>query len=70
MITQIIPPVIWYNYKGDEICWNGKQYISLLCEGEFNSLEEMDEFWISYFEDSSGTKLSEEQKQLYKNNIW
>ena len=48
MITQICNGNIWYEYKGDEICWNGKKYISLLCEGEFDSLEEMDQFWEDY----------------------
>jgi hypothetical protein len=51
MITQISRGVIWYTYKGDEICWNGKKYISLLCEGEFSSLEELDKFWEDYFEE-------------------
>lgn len=23
MITKILNGVIWYDYKGDEICWNG-----------------------------------------------
>lgn len=40
--------MIWYSYNGDEICWNGAQYISLLCEGGFNTLEEMDRFWEDY----------------------
>ena len=47
-ITQIIKPVIWYEYKGDEICWNGKKFVSLLCEGEFDSLNDMDVFWEEY----------------------
>lgn len=49
MITCILAPVIWYDYKGDEICWNGEQYVSLGCEGGFNSLELLDEFWEDYF---------------------
>lgn len=49
MITQILEPVIWFDYKGDEICWNGNKFISLLCEGEFDSLEEMDKFWEDYW---------------------
>lgn len=54
MITLIINNVIWYLYKGDEICWNGKKYISLLCEGEFDTLLDMDKFWDSYFEAIKG----------------
>ena len=53
MITMILNGVIWYTYKGDEICWNGKKYISLICEGEFDSLEEMDQFWNEYWYDKS-----------------
>jgi hypothetical protein len=49
MITLILEPVIWFDYKGDEICWNGNKFISLLCEGEFDSLEEMDKFWEDYW---------------------
>ena len=49
MITFIGSNVIWYSYKGDEICWNGKQYISLLSEGCFDTLGDLDEFWSSYF---------------------
>lgn len=49
MIIDINNEVIWFSYKGDEICWNGKKYVSLLCEGEFDSLEEMDGFWVDYF---------------------
>lgn len=48
MITCILNNIIWYEYKGDEVGWNGKKYISLLCEGEFSSLEELDLFWEGY----------------------
>lgn len=48
MITYIGCGVIWFEYKGDEICWDGKKYISLLSERTFSSLEEMDEFWEDY----------------------
>lgn len=50
MVTQIIPPVIWYSYKGDEICWTGEHYTSLTCGGSFKTLEDMDKFWEEYFE--------------------
>jgi hypothetical protein len=49
MITLILQPVIWYEYKGDEICWNGEKFVSFCCEGEFDSLEEIDKFWEDYF---------------------
>lgn len=48
MITQILEPVIWYDYKGDEIAWDGEQYLSICCEGAFPSLDEMDAFWEDY----------------------
>jgi hypothetical protein len=48
MITQILNGVIWYSYKGDEIAWNGYRYISLLCEGEFDTLNDLDLFWEDY----------------------
>lgn len=51
MITQILEPVIWYEYKGDEICWNGELYISVGCGGGFPSIEEMDSFWEDYFKE-------------------
>lgn len=51
MITKIIPPVIWYEYKGDEICWNGNGYTSLTCGGNFPTLEDMDRFWKAYFDE-------------------
>ena len=47
-ITKILAPVIWYEYKGDEICWDGENYISLLSGGAFKSLEEIDDFWESF----------------------
>lgn len=49
MITQITNDLIWYEYNGDEIAWNGSQYISLLTCGEFDTLEQMDEFWEDYW---------------------
>lgn len=55
MITLILPPVIWYEYKGDEVCWDGKQYISLLFEGGFDSLEELDEFWEKFAREMNGS---------------
>jgi hypothetical protein len=48
-ITEIIGGCIWYVYKGDEITWTGTEYLSLLCEGYFKTLEEMDVFWADYF---------------------
>ena len=51
MITKIIEPVIWYEYKGDEICWDGEKYLSLLCCARlFDTLEDMDNFWREYFD--------------------
>lgn len=49
MITFIGENVVWYDYKGDEIAWNGNQYVSLLTEGYFDTLESMDKFWEEYF---------------------
>lgn len=49
MITDIFPPVIWYEYKGEEICWNGKQYLSVSCCGSFDTLEDLDKFWEGYW---------------------
>lgn len=48
MITMILNNLIWFTYKGDEVAWTGKKYISLLCEGEFDSLDELDQFWKDY----------------------
>lgn len=48
MITLILKPLIWYDYKGDEIAWNGEGYLSLGCEGFFKTLEDMDRFWEEY----------------------
>jgi hypothetical protein len=48
MITTILNGLIWYTHNGDEVAWNGKKYISLLFEGEFDSLEEIDEFCEDY----------------------
>ncbi len=50
MVTQIIPPVVWYSYNDDEICWNGEHYISLVCGGFFKTIEDMDKFWKEYEE--------------------
>lgn len=55
MITKIAPPVIWFEYEGDEVGWNGKQYISLMCLGSFNSLEELDEFWEDFAREMNGS---------------
>ena len=46
---------IWFWYKGDEVYYLFKKkgdyrYVSLLCEGYFESLKEMDEFWDEYVE--------------------
>jgi hypothetical protein len=62
MITLILPPVIWYEYKGDEICWNGKKYISLCCEGEFSTLEEMDDFWEWWWKSGDSKGVDTESK--------
>ena len=48
MITRIYNGLVWFEYKGDEITWNGKKYLSLSCCGEFDSLEDMDAFWEDY----------------------
>lgn len=49
MITLILEPVIWYIYnESDEICWDGKQYTSLLSGGSFDTLEELDNFWKDF----------------------
>lgn len=48
MITLIHNDLIWYTYKGDEIAWNGKQYLSLGAEDAFDTLEEIDKFWDEY----------------------
>jgi len=40
--------LIWYEYKGDEIAWNGKQYLSIGADGAFDTLEQMDKFWDDY----------------------
>ena len=50
MITNIGKNVIWSEYKGDEIAWNGEKYISLLSEGSFDTLEDIDKFWEDYFQ--------------------
>lgn len=43
--------------KGETVCWlwswarkTGAQWLSLGCEGSFNSLQEVDAFWDSYQE--------------------
>ena len=48
-IVDIVEGCIWYTYKGDEITWDGSNYISLLSGGEFKTLEDMDKFWYDYF---------------------
>lgn len=55
-ITEILNNVIWFTYKGDEIAWTGHGYVSLACEGSFNSLEEMDKFWEDYYEALSSSE--------------
>lgn len=58
MITNIVPDMglIFYEYKGDEIAWNGEAYYSILTCSFFASLDEMDNFWDDYKRDveSSG----------------
>lgn len=49
MITQIHAPVIWFDFMGDEVCWNGSKYLSLLSGGSFASLEEVESFWKDYY---------------------
>lgn len=45
---------VWFPYDGDVVLyvWPWKRttykYVSLLCEGTFNSLEEINEFWAAY----------------------
>ena len=51
MITGISDKMIWYEYKGDEICWTGSVYYSLLSGGSFMTLQEMDEFWKQFEKD-------------------
>ncbi|MFZ2992586.1 MAG: hypothetical protein WA061_02610 [Microgenomates group bacterium] len=53
MITLIQNGLIWYDYKGDEIAWNGKQYFSVCADGGFDTIEEMDKFWEDYFSSNS-----------------
>lgn len=49
----------WFYRKGDDICYvwpwvrhtrdlKGRRYISLCCNGYFDSLRELDQFWIEY----------------------
>ena len=59
MITGISDKMIWYEYKGDEICWNGSVYYSLLSGGSFMTLQEMDEFWKQFEKDYNNLELSE-----------
>ena len=51
-IVKIIEPVIWFQYKGDEVCWTGEGYTSISVGGTFQSLEEMDFFWERYWRDT------------------
>jgi hypothetical protein len=47
---------IWFDYKGDEVCWmfpwkrnhKNKKYLSVLFECEYSSLKEMDDAWEDY----------------------
>jgi hypothetical protein len=50
MITHIANGLIWYEYGGDEIAWNGEVYLSICSGGVFASLQEMDKFLESYGE--------------------
>jgi hypothetical protein len=59
MITVVSRNLIWYEYKGDEIAWDGTGFISLLSEGIFDTLESMDEFWKSYWEATSSVNGTE-----------
>ncbi len=52
---QLCVAGLWFPYKGDEVLWcwpwrreSGYRYISLMCEGGFNSLKDIDQFWIDY----------------------
>lgn len=49
MITLIYNDVIWFEYKGDEVAWNGKQYISICTCGGYDTLEDLDKFWDDYW---------------------
>ncbi len=51
MITQIFDGLIWYDYKGDEIASTGSVYYSLLTNGSFMTLQEMDDFWKQFEKD-------------------
>jgi len=59
MITQIFDGLIWYDYKGDEIAWTGSVYYSLLTNGSFMTIQEMDEFWKQFEKDYNNLELSE-----------
>lgn len=58
MITSILNNIVWYDYKGDEIGWNGNNYLSLGCCGTFKTLKEMDDFWEGYFKESRSRPLT------------
>ena len=51
MITNINTKcgLIWYEYNGDEIAWDGHQYLSICAESAFNTIEEIDKFLKDYF---------------------
>ena len=48
---------IWWYHKGDEVLWiypwrrRGYKYVSLMCEGCFQSIDELDKFWDEYFKE-------------------
>jgi hypothetical protein len=48
MITKIYNNLIWFEYKDDEVAWDGKKYLSICSCGEFDSLEDLDLFWEDY----------------------
>ena len=55
IMIEITIDGIWFLYKGDEVLYtwpwrrkSGYKFISLCCEGGFNSLKEMNNFWTEY----------------------
>lgn len=64
MITLIQEPVIWFSYNGDEVCWNGTDYISLLSGGAFSSLDDVDEFWKDYERDFNRTSMNQVTREM------
>jgi hypothetical protein len=63
MITSILNNMIWFEYKGDEVAWNGEKYLSLGFEGYFDTLEQLDKFWEDYFK-ALGKSSNEQNIQL------